>query len=176
MEDIIRPLIGIPYPSIKALEVEICTVASKITAAASDCLPHTGLKKSKKKLYIKDEAFQLICKEQRKARQRWSDAGKPRTGPLYEQQKALKKHVCQYLRDLRAAEEWQELQKRDEMFRSHSHNCFRKPATRAQCGDRLIVRGSLITNKAEVLARWERHFQELSTGLPIPSHTPDRCQ
>ena len=78
----------------KALEVEICTVASKITAAASYCLPHTGRKKSKmKKLYIKDEALQSICKEQRKARKRWSDAGKPRIGPLYEQQKALKKHV-----------------------------------------------------------------------------------
>ena len=39
VEDIVRPLIGIPYPSVKALEVEICTVASKITTAASYCLP-----------------------------------------------------------------------------------------------------------------------------------------
>ena len=38
----------------------------------------------------------------------------------------------------------------------------RKLATRALCGDWLIVRG-LITDKAEVLAEWERHFQELST-------------
>ena len=97
----------------KALEVEICTVASKIAAAASYCLPHTGRKKSeRKKLYIKDGALQSICKEQRKARMKWSDAGKPRIGPLYEQQKALKKHVSQYLRDLRAAEERQEIQER----------------------------------------------------------------
>ena len=116
MEDINHPLIGIPYPFIKALEVEICTVVSKITAAAYDCLPHTGLNKSKKKLYIKDKALQLICKEQRKTRKRWSDAGKPRTAPLYELQKALKKHVCQYLKSLWAAEERQKIQKRDEMF------------------------------------------------------------
>lgn len=72
VEDIIRPLIGIPYPSNKGLEVEICMVASRITAAVSDYLPHTGLKKTKKKnyLYIKDEALQSICKEQRKARNR----------------------------------------------------------------------------------------------------------
>ena len=69
-----------------------------------------------KKLYIKDEALQSICKEQRKAKKRWSDAGKPRIGPLYEQQKALKKHVSQYVRDLRAAEEQQEIQKRYELF------------------------------------------------------------
>ena len=136
--DIIRPLTGIPYPSMKALEVEICAVASKIIAAASYRLPHTGLKKSKKKkLYIKNEALQSICKEQRKARKRWSDAGEPRIGPLYEQQKALKRYVSQYLRDLQAAEEQQEIQKRDKMFRSHDQNWFRKPATRAPCGDRL---------------------------------------
>ena len=75
VEDIIRPLIGIPYPSINAPEVEICMVASKITIAATDCLPHTGP--------IKDETLQSICKEQRKARKRWSDAETPRTGPLY---------------------------------------------------------------------------------------------
>ena len=69
-----------------------------------------------KNSYIKDEALQSICKEQRKARKRWSDAGKPRIGPLYEQQKALKKHVSQHVRDLWAAEERQEIQKRDEMF------------------------------------------------------------
>ena len=50
------------------------------------------------------------------------------------------------------------------MFRSHDQNCFRKPATRAPCGDRLIVRGSLITDKEEVLAEWERHFRQLSTS------------
>jgi len=38
VEDIIRSLVGIPYPSMKALEVEICTVALKITAALY-CLP-----------------------------------------------------------------------------------------------------------------------------------------
>ena len=70
----------------------------------------------------------------------------------------------QYLRDLRAAEEQQEIQKRDEMFRSHDHKCFRKQATRAPCSDRLIVRGSLITDKEEVLAEWERNFRELSTS------------
>ena len=43
-KDIVHPLIGIPYPSMKALEVEICAVASKITAASSYCLPHTGPK------------------------------------------------------------------------------------------------------------------------------------
>ena len=74
--------IGIPYPSMKALEVEICAVTSKITAASSYCLPHTGLKKSiTNKLYtgIKEEALQSICKEQRKARKRWSDTGNPYT-------------------------------------------------------------------------------------------------
>jgi len=50
VEDIIRPLIGIPYPSNKALEVEICMVASRITAAVSDCLPHTGLKRPKRRI------------------------------------------------------------------------------------------------------------------------------
>ena len=108
--------------------------------------PHTGWK-SKMKLYIKVEALQSIYKEQRKAGKRWSDAGKPRIGPLYEQQKGLKKQVSQYLRDLQAAEERQEIQKRDQMFRSRDHNCFRKPATRAPCGDRLIVRGSLVTKR-----------------------------
>ena len=102
----------------KALEVEMCTVASNITAAAPYCLPQTGLKKSKRKrkLYIWDEALLSICKEQRKARKRWSDAGEPRIGPLYEQQKALKRQVSQYLRDLRPAEERQEIQRRNEMF------------------------------------------------------------
>ena len=79
-KDIIHPLIAIPYPSMKALEAEICAVAPKITAASSYCLPHTGLKKSiTNKLYtgIKEEALQSICQEQRKVRKRWSDTGKP---------------------------------------------------------------------------------------------------
>ena len=43
----------------------------------------------------------------------------------------------------------------------------KKLATRALCGERLIVRGSLITDKAEVLAEWVRHIQELSTSQAI---------
>ena len=75
VEDIIRPLIGILYPSINAPEVEICMVASKITTAASDWLPHTGP--------IKDEVLKSICKKQRKTRKRWSDAEKPIELALY---------------------------------------------------------------------------------------------
>lgn len=165
VDDIIRPLIGMLYPSIKSLDVEICMVVSKITTAASDYLPHTVQKKSKMKmLYIKNDALQSLYKEQKKARKRWSDAGKPRTGPLYEQQKALKRQVCQYLRDLRAAEEKWDIQKTDEMFHSHNHNCFRKLATRSPCSDRLMVGGSLITDRADVLAEWKRYFSELNTS------------
>jgi len=58
----------------------------------------------------------------------------------------------------------QEIQTKDKMFQSHNHNCFRKPASRTPCGVRLIVGGSLVTDKTEVLAEWERYLRELSTS------------
>ncbi len=69
------------------------------------CLPNVGWRKSKK-LYIKDEALLTICREQRQAKKRWTiNAGKPRGGSLYQQQKNLKKQVGRYVRDVRGAEE-----------------------------------------------------------------------
>ena len=91
VEDIAQPLIGLPYASIEDVNLEFSDITSKIISAASKCLPHTGSRKSKKKSYIRDESLQMVCKEQRQARKRWTDAGRPRSGSLFEKQKTLKR-------------------------------------------------------------------------------------
>ena len=55
VEDIVRPLIGIPYPSMKALEVETCKYSSFENNSSSLVLssPYWSEEIQKKKLYIK---------------------------------------------------------------------------------------------------------------------------
>lgn len=68
------------------------------------------------------------------------------------------------MNDLRAAEERKEIQKRDQLFHSNNHHRFRRPATKAPNGSKLLSAGSLITGRDEVLAAWEKHFCELSAS------------
>jgi len=62
------------------------------------------------------------------------------------------------------AEERKEIQKRDQLFHSNNHHHFRRPATKAPNGSKLLSDGSLITGRDEVLAAWEKHFCELSAS------------
>ena len=94
----------------------------------------------------------------------WKAAGRPRSGPIFEERKNCKRDVSSHLSRCRARIERDSIQKRDERFASNHPQRFRYHSPKSE-GTTLLVDGSLVTDQASILATWVDHFSTLGKSL-----------
>ena len=69
------PFVSATNQSVNELQLEITYVTKGIIHAASRCLPHMKVKKTKS--FLKDEQLKDLCKASKVAWKKWRDAGRP---------------------------------------------------------------------------------------------------
>ena len=79
VSDSISPLLSRCFQSVSELSDEIISVSKTLTLAAPRHLPSVRHRK------IKDSELSSLCKQSRKAWERWRLVGRPGEGSLYEE-------------------------------------------------------------------------------------------
>ena len=105
-----------------------------------------------------DQSKKLKCKNSKSA---WRRAGRPRSGPAYQQMKVARNDVKTYVRSSRAKMERKVIQARDNMFRERDERRFDIYQKKTQCR-KLVVDGNPIIDEAELLSCWKNHFSNLA--------------
>ena len=141
------------------LNDDITNVCKLLLNAANDSIPTVNHKRWRP--FFRDAHLKQLCKQSKKAWQKWRDAGKPNTGPLYEEKKQYKKEIQKYIQSCRARAERQVIQDRDELFRKNDKRRFKAPTKRVNCS-KLVVVGVEMTKPTDVLCAWRQHFQKLA--------------
>ena len=101
------------------------------------------------------------CQRSKVAWRHWRNAGRPRSGPLYQNMKAAKYEVKLYVRKCRARQERKVIQTRDEMFKNKDDHRFNIHQKRSHCR-KLIVDGKSVTEEDNLLKCWKDYFSNLA--------------
>ena len=168
VSDIIYSLSSCEYQSITELNDEIVSVSNTLTYAASKHLtfsPHRNTKP-----YIKDSELRSLCKESRKAWERWRSAGHPLVGRFYDEKRDTKKKVRQFVASCRARKERATILARDSLFREKNLNRFKSSNRTAECKG-LKINNCVCTDPQEIANLFSEYFGNLATSLPSKSLT-----
>ena len=142
---------------ISEVENVIQTVVSILHEAASTSIPVFSRKK-KVDYFIHDESLKQICQDSKSAWRSWCEAGRPRSGSVYQQQmKDARNEVKSYVRKCRAKAERKLIQAKDDMFKTKDERRFNIYQKKTQCG-KLVVNGASITDEEELLECWKKSF------------------
>ena len=110
---------------------------------------------------IHDRTLSHLCWKSRCAFRKWKDAGRPRSGLLYDviMRRKCKQDVQHYLNWQRGNRERKRIQKRDSMFSQKHPQRFRSRNESKHIPEKLLVNGSLITDPEALLSTWASHFE-----------------
>ena len=134
-------------------------MVSILHEAASASIPVFSRKK-KANYFIHDEALKQKCWDSKSAWQNWCEAGRPRSGSVYQQMKDTRNEVKSYVRKGRAKAERKLIQARDDMFKTKDERRFNIHQKKTHCR-KLVVNGASITDEEELLECWKNHFSDL---------------
>ena len=159
---LVRPFIDKDYSSIEELENDLAHVSRSLLTISASTIPHKRPRKAC--AHVRDSFLSSLCWRSRVAFREWKAAGRPRSGPIFEERKNCKRDVSSHLSRCRARIERDSIQKRDERFASNHPQRFRYHSPKSE-GTTLLVDGSLVTDQASVLATWVDHFSTLGKSL-----------
>ena len=157
-DNAVRFLLNKDCSFVEDLNQDILSTASKIRSAATMFIP---LKKVKSHLShkIHDRTLSHLCWKSRCAFCKWKDAGRPRSGLLYDERRKCKCPVQHYLNQQRGNWERKRIQKRDSMFSQKHPQRFRSRNESKHIPEKLLVNGNLITDSEALLSTWASHFE-----------------
>ena len=105
-------------------------------------------------MYVSDPGLRSLCKNSRAA---WNDAGRSSSGSLFEEKKASKKLVRQFVASYRAKKERVNIQKRDQMFKENHRFRFKRPSSSTEC-KRLLINGNVTSDPTVILQNFRSFF------------------
>ena len=139
---LIEPLLNGCYSDVHELGKEIELVSKSLVECGLNTLP---LINGKKKRVWKDKQLSDLCENSRKARDCWKKAGRPRSGPLYEEKSRLRCEVRRRVRFCAGKAERLKIRKRDRLFET-GHKCrFETPRKKTRC-DRMMVNNEIVSD------------------------------
>ena len=156
----LSPLLNHSLETIAEIDEEIIAVTSILHHAATETIPVIR-NSTKVKNYIRDDELKQKCQRSKVAWRHWRNAGRPRSGPLYQNMKAAKYEVKLYVRKCRARQERKVIQTRDEMFKNKDDRRFNIHQKRSHCR-KLIVDGKSVTEEDDLLKCWKDYFSNLA--------------
>ncbi len=101
----------------------------------------------------------------------WNDAGRPKSGSLYEKKIASKKEVRNWINALKARKDRLQSESIDDKFRERAKSRFCTPREGTHSGSRLEINGRVSTSHSDVMAAWISHFEALSRSRVSESST-----
>ena len=116
--------------------------------------------RKRKKRFYQDETLAALCKRNKMIWRDWHDAGRPRTGPLYNDLRQAKRNIRSHLQHCRANDERKQIRVRDHMVRTNHPDRFYLPRRKMSCR-KLFVNGTTFTDSEDLLKCWHDHFQTL---------------
>ena len=160
LSNTLPPILSMPLECTDDVEMQLSAGTRVIQEAA---LKHIPFRRNKQhvKLYIYDALLKVKCKESNDSWRCWRDAGRPRSGPVYDTMKSKKQDIKVYVNSCRARQTRKHLQQRDTLLRKGSSDGFRVPKKKSKC-HKLKVNGTTITGTAELLDTWVTHFNTLA--------------
>ena len=147
----------------------VSSVASSLFLTASEIIPKFRQKR-KTKLYVHDDDITQKYHTSKQAWKLWRDAGRPRSGPLFNSMKKAKYEVKSYIRSLRAKQDRRKLQARDVLFKNKDEKRFYIHRKQTECR-KLIIDGEKITTDSDLLDYWKNHFENLSQTPCCSNHS-----
>ena len=157
-DDAVRPLLKKDYSFIDDLNTDILHVANELKSAAT---AHIPAKKNKRNNShnIQDRTLSHLCWKSRRAFCTWKQAGRPRSGALYEERRKCKRDVQHYLNQKRGRIERRRIQQRDEMFSENHPRRFRSGSAGKHVPEKLLVNGNLVSDQEDLISIWASHFE-----------------
>ena len=166
---LLSPLLGRSYSSVEELEQEVSSVCSLLVSAAVDTLPTFKTTAPKKRKFT-DGELKRMCNSNRSTWSSWNMAGRPNSGPLWEEKKRLKKTIRERIHLLRGVEVRKKISRIDQQFKSGDKNRFKLRKSASTPAAKLRVDGRVISDCSDVLEEWSRHFKSLSASRIDQSH------
>ncbi len=149
-----------PRPSSpEELDMEITKVCGFIKNAANSHIPSLNPKR-KRSYFYRDDTLAQMCRCSKANWRAWRDAGRPRSGLLYDDLKLAKREIKKLLQKHRAKVERKRIQRRDQQVKTAHPDQFRIPRKTTIC-KKLRVNGSIYTDTSNLLVCWQYHFQAL---------------
>ncbi len=93
---------------------------------------------------------------------KWSDAGRPRVGALFEHKKNLKRLTHERANKLRARVNRRAWQRREKLFKTKDPKCFKTPSSQPSLGDKLLIDGELKSDPQLIQSCWVDHFSSIA--------------
>ena len=156
----LSPLLNHSLETIAEIDEEIMAVTSILHHAATETIPVIR-NSTKVKNYIRDDELKQKCQRSKVAWHHWRNAGRPRSGPLYQNMKAAKYEVKVSVRKCRARQERKVIETRDEMFKNKHARRFNIHQKRSHCR-KLIVDEKSVTEEDDLLKCWKNYFSNLA--------------
>ena len=134
-----------------------------ISKSLTQSIPDLNSETVRKRSYVSDPGLRSLCKNSRAAWKVWNDAGHPSSGSLFEEKKASKKLVRQFVASYRAKKERVNIPERDQMFKEN-HRCrFKRPSSSTEC-KRLLVNGTVTSDPTVILQNFHSFFADLASS------------
>ena len=108
----------------------------------------------RKHSYVSNPGLRSLCKSSRAAWRAWIDAGRP---SLYEEKKASRKLVCQFVASHRVKKERENFQKCDQMFKDNYRLRFKTPSSSTEC-KHLLKNGTVTSDPTVILQSFRSFF------------------
>ena len=156
----LSPLLNHTLETIAEVDEEIASVVAILHRAAIETIPAIRLN-TKVKNYIRDDELKQKCQRSKTAWCLWRNAGRPRSGLLFQNMKDAKYEVKSYVRKCRARQERKVIQTSYEMFKNKDDRHFNKHRRRTHCR-KLVVDGKSVTEEDKLLKCWKDYFITLA--------------
>ena len=154
----VTPFLGRCHESIDCLNEEVEMMVNNIKSVAEMTLPTIQpSKKGKKSHFFKDSTLKHLCEHSKCAWREWHDAGRPKSGPLFETKKGFRREIRKRINLCAAIDERKRTRRRKRMFKQKDNRCFRAPhKLKARCS-KLRVNGEV----DDLVGSWANHFSYL---------------
>ena len=119
------------------------------------------MKRSKPRCKIVDHALSHLCWKSHSAFRQWKEAGRSRSGPLFEERKHCKKAIKSHLNQRNACTECKQIQKCDEIIKQNHPHRFRSTYKKIASCSKLLQNNTIVTDTNELLQCWVAHFSSL---------------
>ena len=156
----ITPLLNKEYTCRADLDEEISFVSEKLSQIALFTLPSCQPKK-RKKHFVNNKELQERSIYVKMAWKRWRNAGRPRSGPLFNEKNASKREVTKFANKCRARMDRKQWQNHENKFKDRDNSRFRVQKTKSVIGNKLFLDGVPTTDPSKIMQSWLNHFSNL---------------
>ena len=170
VRDLLCPYLCKEYNDPAYLDQDVKHVCDQLLHIAVSTLPICKRRK-KKKLYVNNEELQASSKVAKEAWQKWCQAGRPRSGALFNERNIRRKETKRLADKCRARLDRLKWQKNEKNFKLKNPSRFRTWKAKPSFGSKLSVNSEIVTNPDEVLLCWADHFSHLFKSQS--SHNPN---